>query len=361
MSEDVEKEIIEQYAEKKGMDKDQVLRLMELLEEEKKKGGGEVEPMLAKATMLAEILAKLGEASKSAPDTAQKALGTVIAAAAAKALLKDDDEGKKSLKEKIDDLSDGLTLLGMKAAMIRSILGGGEDEATKKLLEEISALKKELAEIKEAKKSQEIERLENLFKELEKKVEERFAALVATPPQPENNVEEKKPKSLDDLLKEYMSITEEAKSWLERIGYKVEPDRLSKEEVERLLKEHEKKLLEELKHRPEEVKAWLESHGYRVIEPPKSWEDVERMIKEAEKRGYEMALDDKRIEAVKAIIERAVDNITNMFAPAIRQYWESVMSSRMGTQSAAEAAGGGAVSAAGNVRRGLQAASGSSS
>jgi hypothetical protein len=322
MSEDahVEKEIVEQYAEKKGMDKDQVLRLMELLEEEKKKGGGEVEPMLAKATMLAEILAKLGEASKSAPDTAQKALGTVIAAAAAKALLKDDDEGRKSLKEKIDDLSDGLTLLGMKAAMIRSILGGGEDEATKRLLEEVSALKKELAEIKEAKKSQEIERLENLFKQLEKKVEERFAALVATPPpQPDNNSEEKKPRSLDDLLKEYMSITEEAKSWLEKIGYRVEPEKLGKEEVERLLEEHKKKLLEELRSRPEEVKAWLESHGYKIIEPPKSWEEVERMIKEAEKRGYEMALDDKRIEAVKEIIRDRVRQIVSIFAPAISQ------------------------------------------
>jgi predicted metal-dependent hydrolase len=157
-----------------------------------------------------------------------------------------------------------------------------------------------------------------------------------------------------------MSITEEAKSWLERIGYRVEPEKLSKDEVERLLEEHKNKLLEELRSKPEEVKAWLESHGYKVIEPPRSWEDVERMIKEAEKRGYEMALDDKRIEAVKTIIERAVDNITNMFAPAIRQYWESVMSSRIGGQAAqaAEAAGGGAVSA-GNVRRGLQAASGS--
>jgi L-rhamnose mutarotase len=360
---EAEKAIVEKYAEKKGMDKDQALKIMELLEEEKK-GEGNAEPMLAKATMLAEILAKLGEASKSAPDTTQKAIGTVVAAAAAKTLLKDEDEGRKrSLEEELEDFSNRITLTKMKAMMLSNVFRD-EDEATKKLLEEISTLKKELAEIKEAKKSQEVERLENLFKQLEQKVEERFTALAASPQPNNNGEEEKKPKSLDDLLREYMSITEEAKGWLERIGYRVEPDKLGKDEVERLLEEHKKKLLEELRSKPDELKAWLEEHGYKIQVPPRSWDDVERMVKEAEKRGYEMALDDKRIDAVQRVIERAVDNITNMFAPAIRQYWESVMSSRMGAQSAqsaAEAAGGGVASAAGNVRRGLQAASGSSS
>jgi hypothetical protein len=134
-------------------------------------------------------------------------------------------------------------------------------------------------------------------------------------------------------------------------------DRLTREEVQRLIEDERKKAPEELN--PEELKAILEKRGYNVLEPPRSWEEVEKMIREAEKRGYEMAQNDKRIEAVKAIIERAVDSITSMFAPAIRQYWEAVMASRASAPTSAT--GDSVASTTSNTQQSSQTASDSSS
>jgi L-rhamnose mutarotase len=361
MSEDLAKLLVKKYAEKHGISEEEAMQRYLPLFKENDETLKRLEREASKLAMATEIFGKLGEARDKMPDPAQAALGAMATATVAKTVLGDEDEGDlmKGLMDEVKKVQK--VYLAMR--FIDRLLGGSDEEVVKQLLGKLEALEQKIAGIEEKKKSEEVAKLEEMIKELHEKLEA-MAAMVTSQPQPDNNVEEKKPKSLDDLLKEYMSITEEAKGWLERIGYRVEPDKLGKDEVERLLEEHKKKLLEELRSKPDELKAWLEEHGYKIQVPPRSWDDVERMVKEAEKRGYEMALDDKRIDAVQRVIERAVDNITNMFAPAIRQYWESVMSSRMGAQSAqsaAEAAGGGAVSAAGNVRRGLQAASGSSS
>jgi len=150
-------------------------------------------------------------------------------------------------------------------------------------------------------------------------------------PSPQVNV--KGELSLGELFEKYSWLIECAKALLEKLGYRVERDGFTREEVQRLIEDERRRALEELK--PDELKAILERRGYKVLGPPKSWKEVEELIEKARREGYEMAQNDKKIEAVKAIIERAVDSITSMFAPAIRQYWETVMAGRVSAPTSA--------------------------
>jgi hypothetical protein len=174
-------------------------------------------------------------------------------------------------------------------------------------------------------------------------------------PSPQLNV--KWELSLGELFEKYSWLIECAKALLEKLGYRVERDGFTREEVQRLIEDERRKALEELN--PEELKAILERRGYKVLEPPKSWKEVEEFIEKARREGYEMAQNDKKIEAVKAIIERAVDSITSMFAPAIRQYWETVMASR--TSAPTSTTGDSVASTTSNTQQSSQTTSDSSS
>jgi hypothetical protein len=170
-------------------------------------------------------------------------------------------------------------------------------------------------------------------------------------PSPQLNV--KGELSLGELFEKYSWLIECAKALLEKLGYRVERDGFTREEVQRLIEDERRRALEELN--PDELKAILERRGYKVLEPPKSWKEVEELIEKARREGYEMGQNDKKIEAVKAIIERAVDSITSMFAPAIK----AVMAGRASAPTSAT--GDNVASTTSNTQQSSQTASDSSS
>jgi uncharacterized protein YaaW (UPF0174 family) len=123
----------------------------------------------------------------------------------------------------------------------------------------------------------------------------------------------------ESILEEAEKVAENAKRWLERIGYRVEPEKLTKSEVQKMIEEAQKKALENLPI--EEIKKKLEQAGYKIIGGPLTWDQVEKLIEEAKKRAQEEVLEDKRIDAVADIIRDSVSRIIEMFKPAVELWF----------------------------------------
>lgn len=131
-----------------------------------------------------------------------------------------------------------------------------------------------------------------------------------------------------EVLKEADKIAEEAKGWLGKLGYKVEPEKLSKEEVQKMIDAAQKEALANLP--PEELKKRLEDAGYKIVGGPLTYEQVQKLVEEAKRRAQEDALEDKRIEAVQNIIRDSVGKIIGMFQPAVEIWMRSSLESRAG-------------------------------
>jgi hypothetical protein len=135
---------------------------------------------------------------------------------------------------------------------------------------------------------------------------------IASPPPPSG---EAKPESLSELLDKVKTLEEESKKMLSRFGYRVEPEKLSKEDVVKMIEEAQKQALERLS--PEELKKRLEAAGYKVVGGPISWEEFQKAVEEAKRKAQEEVSDDKKIEAVTSIIRDSVAKIIDMFKPAV--------------------------------------------
>jgi len=78
--------------------------------------------------------------------------------------------------------------------------------------------------------------------------------------------------------------------------------------------------LRSFNERRERMKKLLESMGFRVEDLYMRREEVEKLIDEVKRKAAEEALEDKRIEAVKDIINNAVNRIVSLFAPVVDYY-----------------------------------------
>jgi hypothetical protein len=82
-------------------------------------------------------------------------------------------------------------------------------------------------------------------------------------------------------------------------------------------KEEKATAFEDFEERRQKMRDLLEKMGFKVEDQYLRRDEVERIVEEAKRRAAEEALDDKRIEAVRDIIQDAVARIIEMFKPAI--------------------------------------------
>jgi predicted DNA-binding protein YlxM (UPF0122 family) len=78
--------------------------------------------------------------------------------------------------------------------------------------------------------------------------------------------------------------------------------------------------LKSFNEKRERMKKLLESMGFKVEDLYMRREEVEKLIDEVKRRAAEEVLEDKRIEAVKDIINNAVNRIISLFAPVVDYY-----------------------------------------
>jgi flagellar motility protein MotE (MotC chaperone) len=79
-------------------------------------------------------------------------------------------------------------------------------------------------------------------------------------------------------------------------------------------------ILRSYNEKRERMKKLLESLGFKVEDLYMRREEVEKLIDEVKRRAAEEVLEDKRIEAVKDIINNAVNRIISLFSPVIDYY-----------------------------------------
>lgn len=128
------------------------------------------------------------------------------------------------------------------------------------------------------------------------------------------------------VLDEANKVAEKAKGWLVKMGYKVEPEKLSKQEVMKMIDEAQKQALANMS--PEDLRKRLEKTGYKVVGGPISYDQLEKIMKGARKQWEEETLDDKRIDAAAEIVKTATRQIVSMFQPAVSAWMEGSLASR---------------------------------
>lgn len=285
---------VEEYAKKWKVSKEEAQR--EVLRILKKAGNPDPEEKKKVPSSTNIFPEPIGELSRKVQDINQAALSTAYA----RRLLNTPPEDVMALREKIE-----------RTERIVDDLKLGLEEQIRKLTETLEDKKRK-------------ETREELLKELDEKmtpIREGFKALAEKLEKIEKGEPttgaggELKP---SDILKEADKIAEDAKSWLGKLGYRVEPEKLSKEEVQRMIEEAQKQALVKLP--PDELKKRLEESGYKIVGGPLTYDQVEKLLEDAKRRAQEEVLDDKRIAAVENIIRDSVKEIVSMFKPAV-QMW----------------------------------------
>jgi len=286
----IEKAAIEKYSKKWGLTPEEAEKKIRRLLEE----AGKEDRKKAIPTVENIFPEPLGELSKKVQDVNQALLSTAYT----RRHLNSPPEDIAALREKIErtdrivsDLKSGLE------EQIRKLTETLEDKKRKETREE---LLKELDE----KMNPVREGLKTLMEKLEKV--EKGESTTSNGMKP------------SDVLKEANKVAEEAKGWLSSMGYKVEPERLSREEVQKMIEEAQKQALEKLP--PDELKKKLEEKGYEIVGEPLTPAKVREIVKEERRKAQEEVLDDKRISAVENIIRDSVKEIVSMFKPAV-QMW----------------------------------------
>lgn len=307
---------VEKYAKKWGVSREEAeKKIQRMLEREGREGG------IPTAEKL--FPEPLGPISEKIQDVNQALLSTYHT----RRILTSPPEDVAALREEIKALEskivgDPVSALKERIEKIDAVVG----ELKKGLETQI----RELTETLEDKKRKETR--EELLKELDTKMsplQEGLKTLTEKLEKMERGeaepAGEMKP---SEVLKEADKIAEEAKGWLAKLGYKVEPEKLSKEEVQKMIREAQKEALASLP--PEELRKRLEQAGYKIVGGPLTYEQVEKLVEEARRRAQEEALEDKRIEAVQNIIRDSVGKIIGMFQPAIEIWMRSSLESRAG-------------------------------
>ena len=135
----------------------------------------------------------------------------------------------------------------------------------------------------------------------------------------------------EKILEEAEKVAEKARSWLRRQGYRIEPERLTKEDVQKMIEQAQREALEKMP--PEQLKQRLEAMGYKIVGGPITWEQFEKALEEAKKKAKEEALDDKRIDAVVDIVRESVSKIIEMFKPAVEALFTAPEAERKSSSS----------------------------
>jgi hypothetical protein len=277
-------DIIEEYSKKWGVSREEAERKIKKMMEEKTPSQEKIFPE------------PIGEISKKIQDINQAALSTAYT----RRLLSSPPEDVVALREKIEKID----------AVVADLKAGLESQIG------------QLTEILNEKSKK--ENREELLKELDSKMDPLRQSLQAVAEKLKGLEKGEEPSGKvkpSEILKQADELAEEAKTWLGRLGYKVEPEKLPREEVQKMIMEAQKQALASLP--TEELKKRLQEAGYKIVGGPLTYEQVEKLVEEARHRAQEEVIDDKRIDAVAGIIRESVSKIIEMFRPAVEVWLQS--------------------------------------
>jgi hypothetical protein len=308
--------VIARYAESRGIPMEEAMtRYLPALKAKARN------PLVAKSLDAVRVLTEIKGVSEGADPVTKQLLATLAGDVVGRSM------GGGGEGDPVDEAVKDVVKYAAKIKAIDAAFGRGDTDTIK---EELQGLKNQIAN---QKKSEEIQALMDKIDEAVGPLKERLDTMEegkgsgATPPPPP-------PPSPEDLFTQISDITERAKGWLDKAGYKVEMDKgLSKEEIQKMIDEASKAAIEKIPQ--DQLKDKLEKAGYKIVGGPVTYEQAQKMAEEAAAKAHEDALDDKRIEAVENIIHDGIVEVVNMFKPAVEFYYNTILPGKEGQPSSA--------------------------
>jgi len=119
--------------------------------------------------------------------------------------------------------------------------------------------------------------------------------------------------SILDEVQMLKKRTEELKTALETLGMKVVEEKLTKEDVEKLVQE-------KLKNIPDDLLVKIaQERGYRIAGGPMPYDKVEELVREAYRRGVEEGRSDKNAEMLGNLLRDGLKSLFEIIGPGLQE------------------------------------------
>jgi len=124
--------------------------------------------------------------------------------------------------------------------------------------------------------------------------------------------------SILDEVQTLKKRTEELKTALEALGMKVVEEKLTKDDVEKILQE-------KLKNLPDDVLAKIaQERGYRIVGGPIPYDKAEELVREAYRRGVEEGRSDKNAEMLGNLLRDGLKSLFEIIGPGLQEGLKSM-------------------------------------
>ena len=124
--------------------------------------------------------------------------------------------------------------------------------------------------------------------------------------------------SILDEVQTLKKRTEELKTALEALGMKVVEEKLTKDDVEKILQE-------KLMNIPDNVLAEIaQKRGYRIVGGPIPYDKAEEIVKEAYRRGFEEGRSDKNAEMLGNLLRDGLKGLMEIIGPGLQEGLKSM-------------------------------------
>jgi len=139
------------------------------------------------------------------------------------------------------------------------------------------------------------------------RLEERLNALEG------RQVSATQPTSVVEQVQSLKATYEELKKAVEMLGAKVVEEKLSRDDVEKIVQEKLKSISNE------ELIKLAQERGFAIVGGPLPFDKAQELIREAYKRGYEEGKSDKSVDHVAQIIRDGIDSLMKIIGPGLQE------------------------------------------
>ena len=125
------------------------------------------------------------------------------------------------------------------------------------------------------------------------------------------------PTSVIEQVQRLKATYEELKTAVEMLGAKVVEEKLSREDVERIVQEKLKSISNE------DLIKLAQERGFVIVGGPLPFDKVQELVREAYRRGYEEGRGDKSVDYVAQIIRDGIQSLMQVIGPGLQKAFEN--------------------------------------
>jgi tetrahydromethanopterin S-methyltransferase subunit B len=121
------------------------------------------------------------------------------------------------------------------------------------------------------------------------------------------------PTSVVEQVQSLKATYEELKKAVEMLGAKVVEEKLSRDDVEKIVQEKLKSISNE------ELIKLAQERGFSIVGGPLPFDKAQELVREAYRRGYEEGKSDKSVDHVAQIIRDGIDSLMRIIGPGLQE------------------------------------------